>query len=240
MDSEEKKESRRGKRIAFSKDILVDNSMLFKSIDISEGGLYIYTDYEFKQNSVINVTIPFEDKKLTLKARVQHNQPGIGIGLKFIDMDNEQGATLKKLVKSIMDESVKLLNNIKRRKVLLAESNETSRQMHKNKFFMEGFSIIEARDGVEAIKLLKEQIPDLIILDRLLGKIDGYKVLLILKANPAWKDIPVIVLSDRVTYEVMEEIIHAGADECLFKIVTSPSKLTEIANVLLQRRDITT
>jgi two-component system cell cycle response regulator DivK len=236
MDTSDNKEHRKEKRINIKKDVLIDNKVLFKGIDISRGGLYVYTDTPFAENSVLNVTIPFKDKSITVKARVQHIQSGIGMGLKFIDQNDEQITLIQELIKSVMDESEKLIDSTKRKKILLVEQNDMSRMMHKNKLFMEGFSIIEAKNGIEALNLLKEHIPELIILDRTMEGIDGLKVLSILKLNPQWKDIPVIVCSDRADQGIVEEIIRSGADECLLKIMTPPSKLAETAKILLQRK----
>ena len=49
---------RRKERYSYKQNILVDGIQLFRSIDISEGGLYVYTGRSYMQNSVVNVTLP--------------------------------------------------------------------------------------------------------------------------------------------------------------------------------------
>ena len=60
-----------------------------------------------------------------------------------------------------------------------------------------GFETIEARDGLEALSRLNENSPDLILLDIILPKMDGYKVLSFIKESPEYKDIPVIMLTSK-------------------------------------------
>lgn len=225
---------RKQKRIPFAEDILVDGTMLFKSIDISEGGLYVYTGRSFEGNRVVNVTLTFKDKKFTLAAKVMHNQPGIGMGLKFINLSDEQKAIIKKIIESIINESAGYIKE--KNKILLIEDNDMTRQIHKSRLFMEGFFVIEASDGIEAINLLKKRTPNLIILDLYTKKMDGFKILSILKMSPEWKYLPVIVFSAKGTQDLMEKVIKAGADEFLNKMVTSPSKLAETVKAVLQRR----
>jgi CheY-like chemotaxis protein len=234
MNKKDKKDHRREKRLPIKGNILVNGKMVFKCIDISEGGLYLYTGQSFKENEIVSVTLPFKGNPLTVKARVQHNQPGIGMGLQFIDLNDEQRAIIKKLVKKLTERSMRPKDQ--RKKILLVEDNEMSRRIYKNKLLIEGFSIIEASDGMEAIRLLKEISPDLIVLDLYTGKMDGFKVLSILKINPKWEDIPVVVFSERGTPDVIDEIIKAGADEFLSKMLTSPSKLAETVKAILNKK----
>lgn len=234
MNSTNGKEHRKQKRIPFAENILVDGTMLFKGIDISEGGLYVYTGRSFKENSIVNVTLTFKGKRFILAAKVLHNQPGIGMGLKFINLSDEQKAIIKRIIESTTNESFERIKE--KKKILLIEDDDITRQIHKSRLFMEGFFVIEASDAIEAFNLLKKQTPNLIILDLYTKKMDGFKILSILKMSPEWKDLPVIVFSTKGTQDLMEKVIKAGADEFLNKMVTSPSKLAETAKAVLQRR----
>lgn len=226
------RERRRYKRIPFHEEILIDGIMHFKGIDISEGGLYVYTGRSFHEGRIVEVTLPAKDDKITVKARVQHNQPGIGMGLHFIEMTDEQHAVIIELIEAAVRKTSRIPD--KRKKILLIEDNESSRKVSKSKLVQEGFAVIEARDGMEALNLMKEQQPDLIILDLYMEKMDGFKVLSILKITPEWKDLPVIVFSARGEQDVIEKVIHAGADEFLLKMLTTPAKLAETVKTVLQ------
>lgn len=83
------------------------------------------------------------------------------------------------------------------RKVLVVEDSSTTRKVISITLSQRGYEIIEARDGLEALSRLNEEKPDLILLDIILPKMDGYKILSIIKNNAVFKDIPVIMLTSR-------------------------------------------
>jgi CheY-like chemotaxis protein len=122
-----------------------------------------------------------------------------------------------------------------RKKILLVEDNNTTRQIYKSRLFMEGFSVIEAKNGMDALKFINEEAPDLIILDLYMDEMDGFKVISILRASPQWKKLPVIAISSRGTKDVIEKVINTGANIFLSKMVTTPSKLAETAEAVLQQ-----
>ena len=101
MNNEDKKEQRKYERFLFREDILIDGTRMCTSMDISEIGLYISAMQYYENNSVIDITIPFKGDKLTVKARVRHCQPGIGMGFMFVDLNAEQRAKIKELIESI-------------------------------------------------------------------------------------------------------------------------------------------
>jgi CheY-like chemotaxis protein len=225
---------RKYKRYPFRKNILVNGTMSFQGIDISEGGLYVYTGRSFPENTEVSVELPLKDGSLTVRAKVQHNQPGIGMGLQFIRLTAEQNSIIKGLIETSVAESRKSAAD-ERKKILLIEDDDKTRAINKSKLFSDGFSIIEAKDGIEAMKLLEEESPDLVILDLYMERMDGFKVLSILKIHPKWKDLPVIIFSARGTQDVIEKVISAGAEEFLSKMVTTPVKLAEMVKIVLKR-----
>jgi len=84
-----------------------------------------------------------------------------------------------------------------RKKILVVEDSSTTRKVISIALGQKGYDIIEARDGLEALSRLNEEKPDLILLDIILPKMDGYKILSIIKSNAVFKDIPVIMLTSR-------------------------------------------
>ena len=231
-------EQRKEGRIYCSGDVVI-NGELCKTIDLSEGGVYVHTSTSIKEKSIIDVTFPLKNKgAFTIKAIVRHNQPSVGMGLQFIDLDSGRKKMLQKIVEEVTKKITKPVCTLATRKViLLVEDNRMAREMYKNGLYMEGFSVIEATDGVKAIEILKTTTPDLIVFDLNMEKMDGFKVLMILKTSPKWKEIPVIVLSSHGTKDVIDKVIAAGAAEFLSKMITSPLKLSEtIRKILLVRR----
>jgi hypothetical protein len=94
-------EHRKHERVPFRKEILIDGVGVSTSLDISEDGLYISGMQSYEENSFIEVTIPFKEEKLKIKAQVRYCQPGIGIGIIFIDLNDEQQTKIRELISSI-------------------------------------------------------------------------------------------------------------------------------------------
>ncbi|WP_166404732.1 response regulator [Desulfonema ishimotonii] len=84
-----------------------------------------------------------------------------------------------------------------KKKILVVEDSSTTRKVITITLSQKGYDIIEARDGLEALSRLNEEKPDLILLDIILPKMDGYKILSIIKSNAVFKEIPVIMLTSR-------------------------------------------
>lgn len=103
MDDKDKKELRKCERCHFKEDIQIDGMTTCVSSDISENGLYVCTMQPLEKGTILNVTIPFKGTKIMVKARVQYFHPGIGTGIIFIDLNDEQRAMIRELIKSIKE-----------------------------------------------------------------------------------------------------------------------------------------
>jgi CheY-like chemotaxis protein len=95
-------------------------------------------------------------------------------------------------------------------KVLLVEDSKFLRVANERALLKAGFQVSTAADGVEALKIATESLPDIILLDMMLPKITGPNVLKALKANPATMNIPVIVLTS-LSQINEEKLISEGA-----------------------------
>ncbi|MBI5674397.1 MAG: response regulator [Nitrospirae bacterium] len=229
-----KKELRKHKRIPFLKDIIINNKILVKGIDISEEGLYVHTGRSFTPGNIVDVTLPIKDITITVKANIQHNQPSVGMGLKFVELTDEQKDVIKKHIEYLATQTSP--DNSEKKCILLVEDSDTSRRVCKSKLVSEGFQVNEVKDGYEAIKYLNVDKTDLIVLDLHMENIDGFKVLAMLKASEQWRDIPVIVFSSKSSQDTINKVLDAGADEFLSKMMTSPKKLVETIENLLKRK----
>ena len=103
MDDKDKKERRKCERCHFREDILIDDMITCVSSDISENGLYVCMMQPLEKDRIIDVTIPFKGRKIIVKARIQYSDPGIGTGLIFIDLNEEQRSMIRELIKSIKE-----------------------------------------------------------------------------------------------------------------------------------------
>jgi len=82
------------------------------------------------------------------------------------------------------------------RRVLLAEDDRFLRKAAGAMLRRQGFMVLTAEDGEEALRVARAEIPDLILLDLIMPKIQGFEVLKALKDDPNTSTIPVIILSN--------------------------------------------
>lgn len=80
-----------------------------------------------------------------------------------------------------------------------------------------GFETVVAHDGSEGLNSAMSNIPDLILLDLVLPKIDGVSVLKQLRANDATAKIPILILTNLASGETVKEVIEAGGTDYLVK-----------------------
>jgi len=97
---------------------------------------------------------------------------------------------------------------------------------------MEGYEVITALDGEQALEKLKTEKPDLIVLDIMMPKLDGYEVCKAIKSSPETRHIPVILLSAKGRNVDQKMGFDVGADDYITKPF-SPRKLVERINQLL-------
>ena len=97
---------------------------------------------------------------------------------------------------------------------------------------MEGYQVLTALDGEQALERARAEQPDLIVLDIMMPKLDGYETCKMLKADPKTKDIPVILLSAKGRNVDQKVGFEVGADDYITKPF-SPRKLVERINTIL-------
>jgi two-component system alkaline phosphatase synthesis response regulator PhoP len=97
---------------------------------------------------------------------------------------------------------------------------------------MEGYEVVTALDGEQALEKLQSERPDLIVLDIMMPKLDGYEVCKAIKSNAETRHIPVILLSAKGRNVDQKLGFDVGADDYITKPF-SPRKLVERINQLL-------
>lgn len=97
---------------------------------------------------------------------------------------------------------------------------------------MEGYEVLTALDGEQALEKAKQEKPDLIVLDIMMPKLDGYETCKMLKADEETRDIPVILLSAKGRNVDQKIGFEVGADDYITKPF-SPRKLVERINSIL-------
>jgi len=97
---------------------------------------------------------------------------------------------------------------------------------------MEGYEVVTALDGEQALEKARSEKPDLIVLDIMMPKLDGYETCKRLKADAETKDVPVILLSAKGRNVDQKVGFEVGADDYITKPF-SPRKLVERINAIL-------
>ncbi len=110
-------------------------------------------------------------------------------------------------------------------KILVVDDAEMFQNIYRSKLMSEGFQVTIANNGMEAIKILSEEKPDLILLDLNMPVMDGFKVLQAVKSDPKLSSIHIIVLSSRGQPDEIEKAVNLGADGYLIKATTKPNEV---------------
>lgn len=125
------------------------------------------------------------------------------------------------------------------KKILVVEDDNFLANAYRVKLTKAGFEIKNAFDGIEAINALQTYIPDLILLDIVMPRKDGFATLEEIKKNEQFKDIPVILASNLGQKEDMDRGMKLGAVDFFVKTDFTLNNLIEKINVLLSKNPAT-
>lgn len=120
----------------------------------------------------------------------------------------------------------------KPKKILIVDDEADMRVMFSTRLEISNFEVIEAEDGEEGLEKAKKEKPDLIVLDLMLPKINGFEVCRMLKFDDAYKDIPIIVLSALSQQNEREKAAQCGADAYFIKPFDLGLLVTKIESLL--------
>lgn len=112
-------------------------------------------------------------------------------------------------------------------KILIVEDDEFLRLLLVKKLRNEGFQILEAVDGEDALRKMKENLPELVILDLILPSVDGFQVLERKKEDQEIKNIPVLIVSNLGEKEEVSRSLKLGAIDYIVKSYHTPAEIVE-------------
>jgi len=121
------------------------------------------------------------------------------------------------------------------KRILLVEDEVSLSELMKIRLEANGYEVISAFDGQEALDLAKKEKPDLIILDLMLPKIDGYKVCRLLKFDSKYEKIPIIMFTARAQDSDRKLGEEVGADAYIIKPFEPEILLSKIQEFLKSR-----
>ena len=120
-------------------------------------------------------------------------------------------------------------------KVLIIEDDPPYRKIYKRKFEVSGYIADVAENGEEGLEKMRSFKPDIVFVDLMMPKMDGFQVLDNAKADPELKNIPIVVLTNLSTSDDANKVLEKGAVAILVKSDTEPNAIIAKAGEVLAR-----
>ncbi len=119
--------------------------------------------------------------------------------------------------------------------VLLVDDEDQLRRVMKDLLERQGYTVVEARDGAQALDQVDRHAPDIVILDLNLPGVDGYSVLSQLRSRPATRQIPIVVLTAKGDEDNEVRVLELGADDFLTKPFRAKALAARLESALGRR-----
>ncbi|KAA3617275.1 MAG: type II/IV secretion system protein [Calditrichaeota bacterium] len=194
------------------------------------------TDYD----EIVRVINPVMQRKEEAQPPEQASpktiQPQNGDSLKIELSGNSEKAEVKVEGSGPATETVD--TSSKPARILITDDSDQTRLMvTKIIQKMSKWETLEARDGEEALKIIHQDKPDLLVLDIMMPNMDGYEVLQEIKSNPELENIPVLIFSALKTQKSEQKVYELGADGFIVKPI-DPKRMIEQISKVLERKKI--
>jgi CheY-like chemotaxis protein len=118
------------------------------------------------------------------------------------------------------------------KKILVADDNAVSRELIREVLEADDYQVIEASDGREALNKLREQQPDLVLLDIQMPILDGHALIRELRADPRFSGLPVVALTAYAMQGDREKALTLGFDRYITKPIDIPNFRAQVAALL--------
>jgi two-component system, cell cycle response regulator DivK len=116
--------------------------------------------------------------------------------------------------------------------VLIVDDSADTREMYECALASAGFRVLHADNGADGLSRAAEALPDVIVTDLSIPRIDGFELLARIQTDPGTQRIPVIVLSGRTDADASQRAIEAGAAAFLLKPCSPESLVDEVRRAL--------
>lgn len=122
------------------------------------------------------------------------------------------------------------------KKILIVEDEEFLSEMYKIKLVAEGYEVLVADNGMDGVDMAFSEQPDLILLDLMMPKMNGFQVLEKLKENDRTKEIKVYVLSNLSQGEEIKKGMFLGAEGFLVKASLTPTEVSDFVHKVFDKK----
>lgn len=129
-------------------------------------------------------------------------------------------------------------NDVAGKKILVVEDDQFLLEMYSAKLKSSGFLVDIAQNGEQAVSKAEEFMPDLILLDIVIPKLDGFEVLKKLRDNPKTRNIKVIALTNLGQQSEVEKGMSLGADDYFIKAHFTPSEIVYRINKFFEKNGL--
>jgi DNA-binding response OmpR family regulator len=107
------------------------------------------------------------------------------------------------------------------KKIMIVEDDHFLSSLVKTRLEKDGFSVIQAFDGNQAIEMLRTEVPNLVMLDLIMPKVNGFEVLKTISSTPGLELIPVVIVSNLAQDSDIQKAKELGAKEYFVKVKVS-------------------
>lgn len=129
-------------------------------------------------------------------------------------------------------------DKLKGMKVMVIDDSKTIRRTAESLLKKEGCEVISAADGFEALSMIADHNPDIVFVDIMMPRLDGYQTCALIKHNQKFKDTPVIMLSSKDGLFDRARGRIVGSEQYLTKPFTKEELLGAIQRHVLDRRSV--
>jgi DNA-binding response OmpR family regulator len=120
-------------------------------------------------------------------------------------------------------------------KILLIEDDKILLEMYQDKFIHEGYEVLTANEGQEGFKKIKTFLPDIVLLDLIMPKVNGFEFLKLVKAEPSLSKIPILVLTN-IFADGEDLVKNWGVEYFLLKSNYTPENIMDkVKEIILQK-----
>ena len=120
--------------------------------------------------------------------------------------------------------------------IFIVEDDAVVVELYRRKLEREGFTVHVSQDGLDAMRMIPQTKPDLVLLDLMMPKFNGVDVLKFLRAHKDLKTTKVLIFTNAYMTELAQEAAKAGADRSLLKSTSTPSQLLNTIRELLAEK----